>query len=72
MNNFAKWRPVGALIVLTLISSGGLAQQVPEMSVCNADPKPPFCKAVRGDRAEGWLAQSRSEVMAQHGMVVTS
>jgi gamma-glutamyltranspeptidase/glutathione hydrolase len=27
---------------------------------------------VRGDRAEGWLAQSRSEVMAQNGMVVTS
>jgi gamma-glutamyltranspeptidase/glutathione hydrolase len=27
---------------------------------------------VRGARAEGWKAQSRSEVMAQHGMVVTS
>jgi gamma-glutamyltranspeptidase / glutathione hydrolase len=27
---------------------------------------------VRGVRAEGWPAQSRSEVMAQHGMVVTS
>lgn len=72
MNNFFKWCPAGALIVLTLSSSIGLAQQVPEMSVCFADPKPPFCKALRGDRAEGWLGQSRSEVMAQHGMVVTS
>ncbi|MGB6308588.1 MAG: gamma-glutamyltransferase family protein [Steroidobacteraceae bacterium] len=27
---------------------------------------------MRGARAEGWPAQSRSEVMAQHGMVVTS
>lgn len=28
--------------------------------------------AVRGDRAEGWLAQSRSPVLARNGMVVTS
>src|SRR5213078_364870 len=35
-------------------------------------PRPAFCSAVRGDRAEGWLAQTRSEVMAPHGMVVTS
>jgi gamma-glutamyltranspeptidase/glutathione hydrolase len=27
---------------------------------------------VRGDRAEGWPAQSRSEVIAQHGLVATS
>jgi gamma-glutamyltranspeptidase/glutathione hydrolase len=27
---------------------------------------------VRGERAEGWSMQSRAEVMAQHGMVVTS
>ena len=27
---------------------------------------------VRGDRSEGWHAQSRSEVIAQHGMVATS
>ncbi len=28
--------------------------------------------AVRGDRAEGWLAQSRSPVIARNGMVATS
>jgi gamma-glutamyltranspeptidase/glutathione hydrolase len=28
--------------------------------------------AERGDRASGWLAQSRSEVLARHGMVATS
>jgi gamma-glutamyltranspeptidase/glutathione hydrolase len=33
---------------------------------------PPYVAAVRGDRAEGWLPQSRSEVMAPHGMVVAS
>src|SRR5580698_5923124 len=39
---------------------------------CGSTPQPAFCIAVRGARAEGWPAQSRSEVMAQHGMVVTS
>jgi gamma-glutamyltranspeptidase/glutathione hydrolase len=42
------------------------------MASCDAIPKPAFCSAVRGDRAEGWLAQSRSEAMAPHGMVVAS
>jgi gamma-glutamyltranspeptidase / glutathione hydrolase len=39
-----------------------------------ADPPqtPPADSAVRGERAEGWLAQSRSPVMARNGMVVTS
>ena len=27
---------------------------------------------MRGDRADGWAAQGRAEVMAQHGMVATS
>ncbi len=39
---------------------------------CTSSPEPAFCHAVRGVRAEGWPAQSRSEVMASNGMVVTS
>jgi hypothetical protein len=39
---------------------------------CQSKPLPAFCHAVRGVRAEGWPAQTRSEVMAQNGMVVTS
>ncbi len=46
--------------------------QMPPRAACGAEPQPAFCSAVRGVRAEGWPAQSRSEVMAQHGMVVTS
>ena len=42
------------------------------MQTCESAPQPAFCSAVRGVRTEGWPAQSRSEVMAQHGMVVTS
>ena len=39
---------------------------------CRSTPAPAFCSAVRGVRASGWPAQSRSEVMAGNGMVVTS
>ncbi|HYM42858.1 MAG TPA: gamma-glutamyltransferase family protein [Steroidobacteraceae bacterium] len=39
---------------------------------CRSTPPPAFCQAVRGVRASGWPAQTRSEVMAAHGMVVTS
>ena len=48
------------------------AQNAPAMATCNEPDKAPFCQAVRGDRAAGWLSQGRSEVMARHGMVVTS
>jgi gamma-glutamyltranspeptidase / glutathione hydrolase len=48
------------------------AQTEPVLTSCAAVPAPPFCRAVRGDRAGGWLSQSRSEVMAPHGMVAAS
>ncbi len=41
-------------------------------TVCDVAAPAPFCQAVRGDRSEGWRAQSRSEVIAQHGMVAAS
>ncbi len=37
-----------------------------------ADCAAPFCRGVRGDRAEGWKPQTRSEVIAEHGIVATS
>jgi gamma-glutamyltranspeptidase/glutathione hydrolase len=58
--------------VLGALSAGAWAQSPPAASLCGTAPEPAFCRAVRGARAEGWPAQSRSEVMAQHGMVVTS
>src|ERR1700678_1830975 len=48
------------------------AQPASIVGSCGSAPQPAFCGAGRGARAEGWAAQSRSEVMAQHGMVVTS
>ncbi|HEV7356856.1 MAG TPA: gamma-glutamyltransferase family protein [Steroidobacteraceae bacterium] len=60
-----------ALLLPVLFGAHALAQ-APKMQTCESTPQPAFCGAVRGARAEGWPAQSRSEVMAQHGMVVTS
>jgi len=48
------------------------AQTSPVYAWCGNAQQPAFCAAVRGVRAEGWPGQSRSEVMAGHGMVVTS
>src|SRR5262245_57738267 len=48
------------------------AKAGPPMAVCNTQPPAPACAAVRGDRADGWTAQSRAEVMATHGIVTTS
>ena len=59
-------------LTLLLCSHHLWAQSAPELSVCNGPDRAPFCSGVRGDRAEGWLQQSRSEVMARHGMVATS
>jgi gamma-glutamyltranspeptidase / glutathione hydrolase len=57
---------------LGLLGSPVWSQAVPSAVLCAGKTEPAFCSAVRGARAEGWPAQSRSEVMAQHGMVVTS
>ncbi len=63
-----------ALIALGTLAASTLAHgaQAAEGEVCGAAAEPAFCSAVRGVRAEGWPAQSRSEVMASHGMVVAS
>jgi len=60
-------------LILSLGAGQALAQPaVVTPGECDASPQAAFCGAVRGARAEGWPAQSRSEVMARHGMVVTS
>jgi gamma-glutamyltranspeptidase / glutathione hydrolase len=43
----------------------------PPVRMCSESPSAPACAAVRGDRSEGWVPQSRSEVMVQHGLVST-
>jgi gamma-glutamyltranspeptidase/glutathione hydrolase len=60
-----------AQLLSVFVAGVGVAQTL-ENSSCGETSPPAFCKAVRGVRAEGWPSQTRSEVMAQHGMVVTS
>ena len=60
------------IALISVLVSGRALAQAPQMQTCESSPLPAFCSAVRGVRTEGWPAQSRSEVMAQHGMVVTS
>jgi gamma-glutamyltranspeptidase / glutathione hydrolase len=69
------------LCASVLLGQAALAAETPPaqakllLSTCNAQAGsalPPACSAVRGDRAEGWLAQTRAEVMARNGIVSTS
>jgi gamma-glutamyltranspeptidase/glutathione hydrolase len=59
------------LLLSLLLTTPALAAPLASSS-CNGANKAPACSAVRGDRTEGWLAQTRSEVMARNGMVTTS
>src|SRR6476469_7213174 len=61
-----SWLALGILV----IGSGLVIAQPPLTGICG-EVKAPFCSAVRGDRSEGWLAQTRSEVMARNGIVST-
>jgi gamma-glutamyltranspeptidase / glutathione hydrolase len=60
-----------AVIALGL-ATGYAPGSVAQVRSCDATPKPPFCNAPPGDRAEGYLRQTRSEVVARNGMVATS
>jgi gamma-glutamyltranspeptidase/glutathione hydrolase len=53
-------------------TAGAQGASAPTDPWCRSKPEPAFCQAVRGVRASGWPAQTRSEVMASNGMVVTS
>lgn len=59
-------------LIFSATATQGQSAASDQLCGAHAAAAAPYCSAVRGDRAEGWLQQSRSEVMAQHGMVVTS
>ncbi len=62
----------GAVLALGVATAGVLASAQSPVKPCDSSPTPAWCNAVVGDRAEGWLAQPRSEVMARNGIVATS
>jgi gamma-glutamyltranspeptidase / glutathione hydrolase len=69
-----SWVLVGLIVALAALCTvrSAHAESVRADPWCTSKPLPPFCDAVRGVRASGWPEQSRSEVMAANGMVVTS
>jgi len=67
-----RWRiGVSALALGLMMGCGLVLAQAPLARICGEVDKAPFCSAVRGDRSEGWVQQTRSEVMARNGMVST-
>jgi gamma-glutamyltranspeptidase / glutathione hydrolase len=71
MINCLKSLRDAALIAVALVPNLAFGQ-MPALSTCAGNARVPACDAVRGDRADGWRAQSRAEVMAPHAMVTTS
>src|SRR5882672_7610561 len=66
---------VSAVVLVAVTTLAPSAAQSPNaFGVPSADQPSPGAgiKAVSGSRAQGWLAQGRSEVLARHGMVATS
>ncbi|HLJ83601.1 MAG TPA: gamma-glutamyltransferase family protein [Candidatus Eremiobacteraceae bacterium] len=62
-----------AALLVGASSAGAVPAPTPSSPAdCNSTPQAMACGALRGDRAEGWLAQTRSPVLARNGMVVTS
>jgi len=60
--------------LLLVLAVKGTAQSPNAFGVPSSDTPTPGAsiKAVPGSRAQGWLAQGRSEVLARHGVVATS
>jgi gamma-glutamyltranspeptidase/glutathione hydrolase len=68
-----RWSVV-VVAVVAAWAVRGLAQSQNPFGTPTADKPQPSAdiKAVPGSRAQGWLAQGRSEVLARHGIVATS
>ena len=66
MGNSIRRNVSRALVVMALgsaavlVASEGRAAPLASQSCNDKDNLPAFCKAVPGDRAEGWMAQGRS------------
>src|SRR5574339_712650 len=70
------WRlSVGLVFAISVAAVLALGAQSPTpFGIPSADQPTPAATipAVPGSRAQGWLAQGRSEVLARHGVVATS
>lgn len=68
-----RFRVAAVSSILVAVALGEPVHADPPAGVaCGDSGQPAFCAAVSGDRAEGWRSQTRSEVIAEHGIVATS
>jgi gamma-glutamyltranspeptidase/glutathione hydrolase len=67
-----SWVALLTIVVVSplLLAQTSLTRMCGEAGKTQGDSAP-YCSAVRGDRSEGWLQQTRSEVMARNGVVST-
>src|SRR6266851_6943283 len=68
--NMMHKAPIVALAIV--VATTWLVTAQSPIQSCSAKPQPAWCSAVEGDRSEGWLSQSRSEVMGRNGIIATS
>ncbi len=68
------WKPAAAAAAIAACVATGVAQSPNPFGIPSPDKPNPAAgiDAVQGSRAQGWLAQGRSEVLARHGIVATS
>src|SRR5688572_32893066 len=74
-HNRRSMRPIFLITAAVAISvTSGTAQSPNPFGIPTAEQPTPSATidAVAGSRAQGWLAQGRSEVLARHGIVATS
>ena len=67
---FGRFTRIGTLLMIAMLGAGATAA-AEQQSAAPPTSTAPF-PALRGDRASGWLGQTRSEVLARHGIVATS
>src|SRR5690349_96398 len=61
----------GLALGAIVFASRLVVAQAPLAQICSGRTPAPACQAVGGDRTEGWIPQTRSEVMARNGIVST-
>src|ERR1051325_11404674 len=68
-----SWVALLTIVVVSplLLAQTSLTRMCGEAGKTQGDSAP-YCSAVRGDRSEGWLQQTRSEVMVRNGVVSVS
>ena len=61
---------LAAALIVALFTVGAAGQSKTPFGIPSADTPQPGSgiKAVSGSRAQGWMAQGRSEVLARHGL----